>query len=372
MTLASQLTRGLFRGLRLLDVPALRAELRFRELRHRYYGRYWPKVAREVGASCVAWDFGFQRLTRNGTTVIVRGPEVRLDDHLTLELMGNKLLTFALMAEHGFDVPRHARFSLKNMQPALDLLNTSGRPLVVKPLAGSGGGRGVTTGITDSTALKLAALSASRFDPDLLVEEQLEGHSYRLLYLDGQMIDAIRRDPPRVTGDGLRTIAALVDAENRKRLDSSSVTALSPLMLDRDAKLYLKAQGLTHRSVPAAGETVIVKRAVNQNSRDENHVIRGDVHPATVVACARLTARLGVRLAGVDIIAHDIAKPLSRANGMIGEINTTPGLHHHDLVANPHDGLSPGAVLAEHLLAQDCAWPVKDKGSTVQLRVAAG
>jgi cyanophycin synthetase len=175
-----------------------------------------------------------------------------------------------------------------------------------------------------------------------------------------------------VTGDGLRSIGALAAAENRKRLDGPSVTALSPLMLDRDATLYLKAQGLTYRSVPAAGETVIVKRAVNQNSRTENHVIRNEVHPATVMACARLVARLGVRLAGVDIIAHDISKPLDRANGVIGEINTTPGLHHHDLVATPHEGLSPGAMLAEHLLTQDCAWPARDNGSNVQLRVAAG
>ena len=34
-----------------------------------------------------------------------------------------------------------------------------------------------------------------------------------LLFLDGQFIDAIRRDPPRVTGDGRHSITELVAAE---------------------------------------------------------------------------------------------------------------------------------------------------------------
>ena len=123
------------------------------------------------------------------------------------------------------------------------------------------------------------------------------------------MIDAIRRDPPRVTGDGRKTIQALVNEENRKRLAGTGFTALSPLELDRDAMLYLAAQKLSPRAVPTPAETVVVKRAVNQNSAAENHVVRTMVHPATVALCARLVTRLGVRLAGVDIIAHDISAP---------------------------------------------------------------
>lgn len=349
MGIADHLKRGLFRGLRLLDAPQVMAQVRFTGLRRRYYDSYWFRAAQELGAESRRWDYGYHRLCRNGTVIIVRGPEVRLDDHLTLDLMGNKVLTYALMAELGFAVPRHTRFSLTQMGLALDLLRATGRPLVVKPVAGTGGGRGVTTGITDAATLRRAALSASRFDPDLLAEEQIEGHSYRLLFLEGRLIDAIRRDPPCVTGDGLRSIRALVDAENRKRLKGAPFTALSPLNLDRDAMLYLAAQGLSPRSVPARDEAVIVKRACNENSRSENHVVRNDVHPATAAACSRLVRQLGVSFAGVDIIARDIARPLTPENGLIGEINTTPGLHHHQLVANPQDGPSVAAIVTEHL-----------------------
>jgi D-alanine-D-alanine ligase-like ATP-grasp enzyme len=349
MNLVSQAGRAAFHGLRLLDIPAVVAQLRFGALRRIYYDRFWIATAECLGATCEKWDGGYHRLNRNGLTAIVRLSELRLDDHLTLDLMGNKALTLQLLEEQGFAVPRHVRFTLNRLKPALSLIATTGRPIVVKPASGTGGGSGVTTGITGLGGLIRAAWLASRFDPDLIAEEQIEGHSYRLLYLDGVLVDAIRRDPPRLTGDGKSTVRALVRAENQRRLNLRPFTALSPLRLDGDALNYLKAQNLTPASRLADGETIVVKRAVNQNTAADNHVVMDLVHPATIAACARLVANLGVRLAGLDILARDIAEPLTRENGLIGEINTTPGLHHHDLVAARADGRCIAAVIVEHL-----------------------
>ena len=328
MKLFSQLGRAAFRGLRVLDVPAIAAQLRFAELRRRYYSQLWVRVAERQGVS-----------------------DLRLDDHLTLDMMGDKLLTHRLVAEQGFEVPKYTRFSLSNLKPALDLMAECGRPVVVKPVGGTGGGNGVITGVLDKGGLMRAAFLASRFDTRLLAEEQREGHSYRLLYLDGTLIDAIRRDPPSVTGDGLSSIARLIAAENEKRLKTLPFTAMSPLRLDRDALNFLASQIMSPRSKPAVGETVIVKRAVNQNNASENHVVLGEVHAATKAACSRLVSNLGVKLAGVDIIARDISRPLSNGNGVIGEINTTPGLHHHDLVASRSDGRMIASEIVSHLFA---------------------
>jgi D-alanine-D-alanine ligase-like ATP-grasp enzyme len=349
MPLFSQLGRAAFRSLRVLDLPAIAAQLRFAELRRRYYAQLWLRVAERQGARCEKWGENFTKLTRDGMSVIVRMSELRLDDHLTLDMMGDKLLTHRLVAEQGFEVPRHARFNLFNLKPAFDLIAESGRPIVVKPIGGTGGGNGVTTGVLDKMGLMRAAFLASRFDTDLLAEEQRDGHCYRLLYLDGTLIDAIRRDPPAVTGDGHASIATLVKAENEKRLKTLPYSAMSPLRLDRDALNFLAYQNLSPRSKPVAGETVIVKRAVNQNNASQNHVVLADVHAATKAACARLVTNLGVRLAGVDIIARDIGQPLSHGNGVIGEINTTPGLHHHDLVASRADGRMIASEIVSHL-----------------------
>jgi len=267
-----------------LDVTSVAAQLRFAALRKVYYDQFWSDAAAQAEARLEKWDFGFHRLHREGMTVVARQSELGLDSHLMLNLIGNKLLTLKLLAEQGFAVPRHTLFSLRNRKPALDLMAETGRPVVVKPVSGTGGGNGVTTGITSRRQLLGAAWLAARYDTQLLAEEQVQGHSYRLLYLDGILIDAIRREPPRIVGDGKSTIRALVKAENQRRLRKRPFTALSPLRLDRDAKHYLAAQGLTSLNMLAEGETVVIKRAVNQNSAAENHVVTSRVHPATAAA----------------------------------------------------------------------------------------
>ena len=321
----------------------------FRILRRAFYSSFWQEAAASVGASCEDWDFGYHRIARNGLSTLIHLSEVRLDDHLTLKLMGNKLVTYRLLAEQGLDVPRHVRCTPASLDPAHRLMAEIGRPLVVKPVSGTGGGQGVTTGITDAKSLRRAARLASRFNPDLIAEEQIEGASYRLLYLDGKIIDAIRRDPPRLVGDGKSTIRQLMKAETRRRLTGRPFTAMSPLRLDRDAQNYLAAHGLSPSNVPAAGEVIVVKRAVNENSAAENHVVLDEVHPATAALGARLVQNLGVRLAGLDVLCQNISQPLTRANGLIGEVNTTPGLHHHVLVSNPNNVAGVGAILLGHM-----------------------
>jgi len=77
---------------------------------------------------------------------------------------------------------------------------------VVKPAYGTGAGRGVTTRIDSYKKLKQASYLAAAFKPQLLIEEQVSGDSFRLLYINGVFVDPIRRDPPVVVGDGQSSI----------------------------------------------------------------------------------------------------------------------------------------------------------------------
>src|SRR5262249_22065905 len=154
-----------------------------------------------------------------------------------------------LLRQKSCPIPNHCRFSLGNLAEAERFLARTGAPIVVKPNSGTGGGNGVTTGITSISALRKAARLASGFDSTLLAEEQLKGHSYRLLYLDGMLIDAVRRDPPVLTGDGRSTIRQLIRSENARRLRAAPVTALSPLRIDQDCLNRLDSIGLTPTSI---------------------------------------------------------------------------------------------------------------------------
>jgi len=335
-----------------LNVPAILQLLRFREIRDTYYQQLWQGAARNIGAQAQDWDFGYMRISRNSLTTVVKQGSVMLDSHLTLDIMGNKALTYALMAEKEYSTPDYQTFTMRSLKVAEALLDRQkGKEVVVKPVSGTGGGRGVTTGIKDRRALHKAARMAAQFDSNLLVEEQVEGDSFRLLYLNGKFIDAVRRDPPEITGDGKHSIRKLVALENRRRLKERPFAALSPLKVDRDCLNWLERQGMTPRSILADGRSIQLKRAVNENRAEQNHNVTEQVHPETVELGRRLASDLGVEFAGLDVLCKDISAPLTRANGWMNEINTTPGVHHHYLIANPEVGTPVAEKVLEYIFS---------------------
>jgi cyanophycin synthetase len=238
---------------------------------------------------------------------------------------------------------------MRDFAAAKAFLETHGGPVVVKPARGTGGGRGVTTGINDLSALRKAARLAARSGRDLIIEKQIAGNSYRLLYLDGDFVDAVRRDAPILVGDGRHTIRELIRLENRRRLSGSPVTALSPLKLDRDCVNRLRALNLRPHSKLPAGQTVEVKHAVNENCALRNQAVATQVHPDTIALGGAIARDLGVRFAGLDILCQDISAPLTAENGCINEINTTPGIHHHYLVSNPAEAVPVAERVLSHL-----------------------
>ena len=333
-----------------LDWHHRRQAARFNRLRDDYYRLFWQDAARLIGADLEDAGHGILKIHKEGRWTFVRQHEVMVDSRLGLQMAGNKPFVLRLLGRHGCPTPRHVEFDLTTVRRAGELLRRLGRSLVVKPATGAGG-LGVTTRIDRHAGLLRASIWAAAFSRHLIAEEQVPGQSYRLLYLDGRCIDAIRRDPPVVFGDGTRTIRELIAAENTRRLESRSIMALSPLTVDLDCRFTLRAVGLTLQDVPSADERIIVKSVANQNSSREQYSVRDQVHPAVVQLGLSAAKALGLEFVGIDIMTPDIGIPLEDSGGALIEINTTPSLHHHALVSSHSDAVPVGALVLERLLA---------------------
>lgn len=331
------------------NLPEVLELLRFRKLREAYYRDFWQRAAAEIGARSGEWPGGLGWIVRDGKTIPVKLYRVPLDDHLTVELLADKPLVLSRLQEIGCPLPQSCAFTMKSIDALLTFAAELGRPVAVKPARGAGAGRGVTTQVMGEAMLRKAAAYAARFSSDLLAEEHVEGSSFRLLYLHGRLIDAVRRDPPRLIGDGRRSIRGLIRAENRRRRSERPFTALSALRIDPDLMATLARQGLHLGSRPDKGVPIQAKHACNENSSRENHRVLDQVHAVTDIVCTRAVKALGTEFAGVDIICRDIALPLTRENGVIGEVNATPGLHHHDLIADPPRDGSIARIVLEHI-----------------------
>jgi D-alanine-D-alanine ligase-like ATP-grasp enzyme len=177
----------------------------------------WQTAARACGAEVRNRSGDVLEITRNGLRTRVWGQTVPLNDEVAVHFAGDRFRLFAVLEEAGIPVPEFLGFRMRELGDAIEFLERGPVPCVIKP-AQSSSGFGVTAQLREPKDDRLAACWAARFGDRLLIERQGEGAVFRLLVLDNVLIDAVRRHPPRITGDGCSTIARLVDREYERRL----------------------------------------------------------------------------------------------------------------------------------------------------------
>jgi cyanophycin synthetase len=176
---------------------------------------------------------------------------------------------------------------------------------------------------------------------------------YRLLFLDGELLDVLRSLPAHLTGDGKSTVEELIDAENDRRVAAEGAAGLSLVGVDLDTVFALARAGLRLSSVLVAGRTVPIGVVTNGNAAEDNETFRGEISPQLIAEARSAQDAVGLRLAGVDVITTDLARPLAETGGVINEVNGTPGLHHHYLVADPDRATRVAIPVLERLLSRD-------------------
>lgn len=318
------------------------------DFRASFYQKLWRQSAENLGCRFSELGYGFWAVSDDrGNEVRGRGGMVALDSSVALHLAGNKPLCHRLLSEvPNYRKPEFCEFRLASIDRALAFMNQRQAACVVKPARDTGAGAGVITGVASDADLRRASITASIQSKDLLIEETITGGSYRLLFLGGEYLHGVRRDSPRVTGDGKSTVRELITVENsRRRKQGEGIVSLFTISIDQDCLSTLHAQSFDLGSRPRTGEEVTVKRVVNQNSAAENVEITDQVHPSIIATGAQASAHLGLQLSGVDVLTTDISRPLADTKGVINEINGTPGLHHHYLTADHRD-----PAIAERLL----------------------
>ncbi|MBA3594349.1 MAG: cyanophycin synthetase [Polaromonas sp.] len=262
-------------------------------------------------------------------------------------IAGDKDLTKSLLASCGVPVPEGE--IVDSVQAAWEAAQVIGLPVVVKPSDGNHG-RGVSLDLKTQAQFEDAFHLAARHGSEVMVERFVRGHEHRLLVVGGRMVAAARGETASIIGDGRASVAELVESQlnTDPRRGASEDFPLNPIRIDTDTaiQLDLQRQGLTADAVPAAGQEVMIQRNgnVSIDCTDE-------VHPE-VEHIVSLAARVvGLDIAGVDIVAQDISKPLHLQGGAIVEVNAGPGLLMH---LKPAKGAPRpvGRAICDHLFPQ--------------------
>jgi len=259
-------------------------------------------------------------------------------------IASDKDLTKTLLNSCGVPVPEGS--VVTSAEEAWQAAEEIGLPVVVKP-SDANHGRGVSTELTTREEVEAAFVIADKEGSEVLVERFIRGNEHRLLVVGGKLVAAARGETAWVTGDGKSTVVELIDRQinSDPRRGSGEDSPLNVIRLDDDPAvvLELKRQGLDAASVPTRGQRVLIQR--NGNVAFD---VTDRVHP-DVAAAAVLAARIvGLDVAGVDLVAEDIARPLQEQGGAIVEINAGPGLLMH---LKPTDGTPQpvGEAIVDHL-----------------------
>ncbi len=234
----------------------------------------------------------------------------------------DKQVTRSLLRGVGVPVPdgRAVSTALEAWDAAKDL----GLPVVVKPREGNYG-RGVSIGLTSREAVLKAFDVANAERDGVLVEQCIKGLHHRVLVVGNRVIAAARGEPDQVIGDGVHSVAELVDRTNAKPERGDPQThPLSRLELDAIALELLAQHGYTPQSVPSAGAVVILHYN-GDPTEDVTHLL----HPSTALTAVLAAKTVGLDIAGLDIVAEDISRSLEEQQGAILEVNSSPGLLMH-------------------------------------------
>ncbi|MEK6259234.1 MAG: cyanophycin synthetase [Planctomycetota bacterium] len=242
-------------------------------------------------------------------------------------IVQDKELTKNLLAAIGVPVPKGR--PITSAEDAWEAAQEIGVPVVIKPQDGNQG-RGVAVNLNTREQVMAAYAVAKDEGNEIICEKFAHGADYRLLVIGYKLVAAARREPPQVTGDGRNSISQLVDEANKDpRRGEDHATSLSKLRIDEIAKGVLAEQGLTVDSVPAAGQVVLIRRNANLSTGGSATDVTDHVHPEVAARIVEGVRMVGLDIAGVDVVATDISRPLEQQGAVIVEINAAPGLRMH-------------------------------------------
>jgi cyanophycin synthetase len=243
------------------------------------------------------------------------------------EIAQDKQLTRALLGAVGVPVPDGR--PVQDAEDAWSAAGGVGLPVVVKPQYGNQG-RGVATNLSTREQVEQAYAAAREQSAYVMVERFVPGADHRLLVVGERMVAAALREPALVVGDGRSTVAELVAQANRDpRRSDGHATALSFIKLDVIGLAVLAEEGYTPESVPAAGARVLIRRNANLSTGGTATDVTDRVHPEVAARAVEAAQAVGLDIAGVDVVAEDIGRPLEEQGGAVVEVNAGPGLRMH-------------------------------------------
>jgi D-alanine-D-alanine ligase-like ATP-grasp enzyme len=218
---------------------------------------------------------------------------------------------------------------------ALKIFDKIMKPVITKPNLGSRS-RHTLIHINTQEQLIFGFEKAKKLSPIVVIEEELSGYLFRGTLVGEKLIAVIKRDQPKVTGDGMRTVKDLLDEENKRPERGGPI--FHKIVIDHEADIELTRQNVTLASVPEKDREIFFSQKTSRGCGGTTTDVTSITHPDNIEMLEHVGRFLKDPLVGVDFIMEDITKSWREEQhcGII-ECNSLPfiDLHHYPLFGKP-------------------------------------
>jgi len=266
-------------------------------------------------------------------TEYIYNQQISKTSQIALEVCNNKYITKYILKLNGLSVMDGKFVKLTKKKKFVKYIYKSNFPIVVKPMAESGG-KFVYTNITNNKELKKILLQLKKYYNEVIVEKQFFGQDFRVFATRDKVLGIIERVPANITGDGRSNIKKLIQEKNKdpRRGDQSIYDkALMKIKIDDVVLKYLKKQTLNLKSVPKKDEIIYLRKNANISTGGDSIDYTDTAHKdIKEIAIKAINSIPGLCYGGVDIMTKDITRSQKKTDYIVLEVNANPGfdIHH--------------------------------------------
>ncbi len=286
------------------------------------YARIIVDEARRRGIAVEIEDAaaGLFHLSFGGRSIACRESLSDMTSAVAMSRCMDKALTQRLLRRGGLKVPEQIK--VDSDDEAINFLSRHGR-VVVKPAEGEQG-RGVFVDLTSPDDVLAAVGAARSLCETVLMEQFITGMDLRIIVIDRQVIAAAIRKPAAIMGNGVHTIAQLIEKQSRRR--AAATGGESRIPVDDETRRAVSGAGYEMDSVLPEGEELIVRKTANLHTGGTIHDVTRDLHPDLADAALTASDILDMPVVGLDFIVPST----SESAYFVIEANERPGLANHE------------------------------------------
>jgi GNAT-family acetyltransferase (TIGR03103 family) len=286
------------------------------------YARLIVDEARRRGISVEVLDAaaGIFKLRYAGHEMLCRESLTELTGGVAMTWCQDKVLTSRRLSSIGLRVPR--QLTSGDAEADAAFLRECGS-VVVKPALGEQG-KGISVDVRGEEHLREAIARAAKEGGHVILEEFCAGQDLRIVVIGYKVVAAAIRKPAEIIGDGVSTVAQLVERQSARR--AAATGGESKIPMDAETERCLAGQGLGWESVLENGQAVMVRKTANLHTGGTIHDVTAELHPVLRDAAETAARALRIPVVGLDFL---VPTPDS-SEYVIIEANERPGLANHE------------------------------------------